>query len=167
MAVANGTEKFRCLMIVFLPEIQDPKPVHVMREKRRIFHVRVINCALLAEETNHLYRIALLPEEMAQITVGPYLLTNGLAQAQQGTRVVDHKIRVHLERDAMDSMLAGKLRRLLPIRNNPLRPLPLERLAMLRRPVIHYPVRYRIRRRTSRTTGETHHGWNVQHAGQL
>ena len=38
---------------------------------------------------------------------------------------------------------------------------------MFRRPVIHHPVRYRVGRRTSRTTRKTHHRRNIQHAGKL
>src|SRR6266700_901250 len=74
VAVANGAEKFRRLMVVFLTKIQDPKPIHIPRKERRVFHVRVINRALLAQKTNHLHCIALLPEQMAQITISPNLL---------------------------------------------------------------------------------------------
>ena len=74
---------------------------------------------------------------------------------------------MHLQRNAVNTLLAGKLHRLGPVRNDALLPLPGERFAVLRRPVIDHPIRHSVSCRAARTAGETNHGTNPQHAGEL
>src|ERR1700753_486676 len=167
MPVADRAKELRGLVIILLSEIQDSKAVYIVGKECRVFHVRMIDRALLTEKTNHLHRIALLPEKMAQIAIGSDLLPCRLAQTQQRARIVDHKVRMHLERNAMNTVLAGKLRRLLPVRDDTLLPLPLKSSPMLRRPIVNNPIRNRVGFRSARTTGETYHRRNLQHACQL
>src|ERR1700691_1112447 len=74
---------------------------------------------------------------------------------------------MHLQRNAVNTLLAGKLNRLGPVRNDALLPLPGERSAVLRRPVIDDPIRHSVSCRAARTAGETNHGTNSQHAREL
>src|SRR6202042_1488274 len=102
------------------------KGVYIVGIEWRVFHVRMIDRALLTEKTDDLHSIALLPEEMAQIAIGSDLLPCRVAQTQQRARIVDHEVRMHLERYAMNTVLTSKLRRLLPVWDDTLLPLPLQ-----------------------------------------
>src|ERR1019366_10001367 len=63
-------------------------------------------------------------------------------------------------------MLAGKLRRLLPARNNFLFPLPVENLAKLRRPAKGGPVGHGVGRAATRASGKTHDHFDVEFFGE-
>src|SRR5439155_532365 len=80
---------------------------------------------------------------------------HSIAQLEQRKRVVHHKIRMHLERDAMNSVFTRELRRLLPVWDHFLFPLPVESCGILRRPAIGYPVRIRVARIAARTARKT------------
>src|ERR1019366_5294024 len=63
-------------------------------------------------------------------------------------------------------MLAGKLRRLLPVRNYFLFPLPVENLAKLRRPAKSGPVGHGVGRAATRASGKTHDHFDVEFFGE-
>ena len=105
---------------------------------------------------NDFYRITPLPEQVTQIAVRSDFLSYRLAQLQKRFRVVHDEIGMHLESQPLDAMLARKLRRLFPVGNDLLFPLPIEHLLELRRPAIGHPVRHRIGWRSTRTPREAH-----------
>ena len=66
------------------------------------------------------------------------------------------KFGMHLQRDLVNSVIAGELGRLLPIWNHSFLPLPVEHLTVLGRPAVSDPVGHRLRGTAARTTGETY-----------
>ena len=128
--------------------------------------MRVENRALLAQHANDFNRVALLPEKMAQIAVGADLLADGLAQLQQRFRVVHHKIGMHFQSNLVDSVFARELGRLLPVRNYFFLPLPVEHLAVLRRPAVGDPVGHGVGGTAAGTTGKAHDHAYSQTLGQ-
>src|ERR1700674_231734 len=165
VSIADGAECFRGLVEIagFECEVKDAVLVDVLRKKDGVFHVRMENRALLAEEVDDLDGVAALPKEMAQVAVRADLFADGLAELHQRPRVIDGEIRMHFESQALDTMLAGILCLFLPIRNNSFFPLPILHLSVLGRPAVGNPVWLRVLRCTARTSGETDDDFHAEH----
>src|SRR6266436_8854150 len=112
---------------------------------------------------NYFYRIATLPEKMAQVAICSDFFANGFAQFHQGERVVNHKVGMHFERQTFDAMGTRVLRSVLPIRDDLFFPLPLQHLVVFRRPAVSDPVRLGVGRSASGTSGKTDDNLNVEH----
>src|ERR1700688_509191 len=99
VTVANGAESFRGQRQIrgFECEIKDAIFVYVVGVERSVFHVRVINRALIAEKVDDLDGIASLPEEMAEIAVGTDFFADSFAELQKCAWIVDHEIRMHFK----------------------------------------------------------------------
>src|SRR6202035_1108786 len=109
VTIANGAESFRGQRQIggFECEIQDSIFVYVVGIERSVFHVRVINRALLTEEVDDFDGIASLPEEMAEIAIGADFLADGFAKFEKGAGIVDHEIRMHFKRELVDAVFAS------------------------------------------------------------
>src|SRR5271165_3652243 len=127
MAVAYGAESVGSFFeFVFLGcEIEDAIFRAVFRKDDSVFHMRVEERALLAEEMNDFDRITTLPEEVAEVAVCADFLADGFAQVHQCTWIVNHEVGMHFERQALDAMGTRVFRGVPPIWNNLFLPLPL------------------------------------------
>src|SRR5882724_8122537 len=105
---------------------------------------------------DHLHRIALLPEKMTKVAVGSNFLAHSVPHPQQREGIVDHEIRMHLQRDLVNSVFASEFSRLLPVWNYFFLPLPVQHLAVLGWPAICDPVGHRVRGTAARTSGKTY-----------
>ena len=121
---------------------------------------------LFARHPNDGYRVAPLPEQVAQVAIGADLRPHRLTQPEKRQRIVNHEVRVHLERKPVNSMLAGELRRFLPIRNEPLLPLPILHFGVFGWPAVRDPVGLRIGRSTARASGKTDNDLHSELLGQ-
>src|SRR5690242_16802912 len=165
MTVADGTEGFRSSiqLVGFKSEIEDTVFVAVFREKDRVFHVSMVNGALLAEEMDDFDGIAALPEKMAQVIVGANFFADGLAKLDERARVVDNKVGMHLESQALDAVFAGVFRGFLPVRDDFFLPLPILHLGVFGRPAIGDPVGLSVLRSASGAAGKTDDDFDVEH----
>src|SRR5579859_2157688 len=112
----------------------------------------MIERARFAQKMDDFNRVASLPEQVAQITIGADFFACGVAKLYERSGIVNHKIWMHLERIFFVAMLAGELGRLFPVRNYPFVPLPFENLSEIRRPAIGGPIRRLVFRRTTGTS---------------
>ena len=102
--------------------------------------MRVINCALLAEEVDDFNGIASLPEKMAEIAVGADFLTDSFAELQKRAGIVDHEIGMHFKGEFADAVFASKFRGFLPVGDDFFFPLPVLHFGVFGRPAVGYPV---------------------------
>src|SRR6267142_6351940 len=102
--------------------------------------MRVENRFLLPKKINHFDGVATLPEQMAQIAVRTNFLAHRLAKLHQRAWIVDHEIRMHLQRNAMYAVLAREFRSFLPVRDYFFFPLSILHLRVFRWPAIRDPV---------------------------
>src|SRR5712671_1622489 len=124
--------------------------------------MRVENRFLLSQEMNHFDGIAALPEQMTEVAVRADFLTHRLAKLHQRAWIIDNKIRMHLQRNAMYAVLTRESRSFLPVRNHFLFPLPVLHLRVFRWPAICDPVRLSVGWRASRAPGKSHNHWHIQ-----
>ncbi len=75
--------------------------------------------------TDGLDRLDPLPEQVARVEIDADSRAGGGAQLQHGVHVVDQKSRMRLER-YRDAVVGGEPRRILPVGNRSLLPLPVE-----------------------------------------
>src|SRR5260370_32554853 len=91
---------------------------------------------------------------MGQVAVRTDLLAGSFAELHEGARVIDDEVRVHLKGEALDAVLAGEIRGILPIRNDFFIPLPVLHLGVFRRPAIGNPIRLGVLGGAAPTTGK-------------
>src|SRR5215472_18518903 len=109
--------------------------------------MRVEDSALLAQEMDDFDWIATLPEKMAEVVICADFLADSFAQLNERSRIVDNEIRMHLQSEALDAVVAGVFCRFFPIGNDFFFPLPVLHLGVLRGPTVGDPVRLRVLRR--------------------
>src|SRR5258707_1781341 len=124
--------------------------------------MRVENRFLLSQEMNHFDGIATLPEQMAEVAVRADFLAHRLAKLHQRAWIIDNKIRMHLQRNAMYAVLAREFRSFLPVRNNLFFPLPILHFRVFRRPSIRDPVRLRVGWRAPGAAGKSYNHAHVE-----
>src|SRR5580700_6360550 len=165
VTVANGAESFGggIQLAGFESEIEDTEFVDVFGENNGVFHVRVENGALTAEEVDDFDGIAALPKEMTEIIVGADFFADGFAEFQQRARVVDGEVGMHFERKTLDAVFAGEFRGVFPIRDDFFFPLPVLHLGVLGGPAVGDPVRLRVLRSAAGAAGEADDNFYVQH----
>src|ERR1700692_1965690 len=73
---------------------------------------------------------------------------------------------MHLQRDLVNTVVAGKLGRLLPKWNDSFLPLPVEHLTVFGRPAVGNPVGNGFRGPAARATGKTYNHTHAQALGQ-
>src|SRR5580693_1168566 len=163
--VADGAKRFRSEveLIGFERKVQDTILVDVFREEDRVFHVGMVDGALLAEKVDDFNGVAALPEEMAEVTVGANFLANGFAKFHQRAGIVDSKIGMHFESQALDAVFAGVFRLCLPVRNDFFFPLPVLHLGVLGGPAIGDPIRLGVLRGAAGAAGETNDDLHAEH----
>src|SRR5579871_3651172 len=116
---------------------------------------------------DHFNGIAALPEKMTEVAIRTDLFADGFAQFKERARVIDDKVGMHFEREALDAMRAGKLGGFLPIRNDFFFPLPLEHFVKFRGPAIGNPVWLRVLRRAARAARKSDDDFHVEHFREL
>src|SRR5713226_80883 len=147
-------------------KIQNSVFIDVLGKENGVLHVRVENRALFSKKVDDFDRIAALPEEVAQIAVRANLLAGGFAELHEGARIIDDEVWVHLEGEALDAVLTGEFRGILPVRHDSFFPLPVLHLAVFGRPAIGNPIRLGILGSAARTAGEAHDHFYIQDFGE-
>src|SRR5260221_2209896 len=100
---------------------------------------------------------------MAQIVVCADFLANRLPKLHQSARIIDGKVRVHLQREAFDAMRARIFRRLFPVPYELFFPLPVLHLRVLGMPAIRDPVRLSVLWCAARAAGEANDDFYLEH----
>src|ERR1700733_548820 len=85
VSVAHRSKGFRGLGKVSGLEgkVQNAVLGHIILKHDGVFHVSVKEAALLAQQADHLDRVAALPKQMTEIVVGANLFAYSLAELQQ------------------------------------------------------------------------------------
>src|SRR6266851_3602559 len=106
VTIADGAEGFRGQIefVGFKGKIEDAELIEVLWKEDCVFHVGVENSALLAKEVDDFDGIAALPEEVAEVAVCADFFADGLAKFQQRARVIDDKVGMHFEGEALDAV---------------------------------------------------------------
>src|SRR5262249_21130207 len=81
-----------------------------------------------------------LPEKMARIKVATDVVSRNRAESKHGLWVIHDEPGMHLDSN-LHAVVGGKPRMLHPIGNDHFIPLPLENLAIVRRPWTGHPIR--------------------------
>src|SRR6266851_410158 len=143
VTIADGAEGFRGQIefVGFKGKIEDAELIEVLWKEDCVFHVGVENSALLAKEVDDFDGIAALPEEVAEVAVCADFFADGLAKFQQRARVIDDKVGMHFEGEALDAVFTRIFCLFLPERNHFFFPLPVLHLGIFGRPAVCDPVR--------------------------
>src|SRR6266566_9410714 len=143
VTIADRTEGFRGQIefVGFKGKIEDAELIEVLGKEDRVLHVGVENGALLAKEVDDFDGIAALPEEVAEVAVCADFFADGFAKFQQRARVIDDKVGMHFEGEALDAVFTRVFCLLLPERDHFFFPLPVLHLGIFGRPAVCDPVR--------------------------
>src|SRR5712664_1403453 len=165
VAVADRAESLRgqIKFVGFESKVQHSVFIDVFGEENGVLHVRVEKGALFSQKVDDFDRIATLPEQVAQIAVRTDLVTNSLAKLHEGARIIDNEVRVHLEGEALDAMLAREFRGILPIWNDFFFPLPVLHLGIFGGPAVSNPVRLGVLRSAAGAAGKTDNHFYLEH----
>ena len=168
MAIADGTESLRgqVKFTGFKRKVQHSVLIDVLGTENGVLHVRVEKGALFAQKVDDFDRITALPKEVAQIAVCTDFFAGGLAELHEGARIIDHEVRVHLQGEALDAVLAGELRGIPPVRNDLLFPLPILHLGIFGRPAIGDPIRLGILWSSARAAGKADDDSYIENFGE-
>src|SRR5258708_5613349 len=165
VAIPDSSKSFRSRIkfVGFERKVQHSILIDVLGKENGVLHVRVEKRALFSQKADDFDRIATLPEQVAQIAVRADLFANGLPELHKGARFLDNKIRVHLEGEALDAMLAREFRGVLPVRDDFFSPLPVLHLGVFGGPAVTHPFLLGVLRSATGTAGKTDNHFYLEH----